>query len=288
MYYGIIIIKNPHDESQNMFIQNWNFGNDLVLRCGRVDHMHNSGDHIHQFCEFIFVREGEIEITVDGKCYVAGPGDIAVILPFSVHSFHTPKHVVQLICVCSNAFFTDFIPFNILCKKRTISVFTASTPLWSYLMNSGFYDSVNTKLVFSPDTDYDYINKLKSTFYLILSEYFSKAPIVDKSGTDNTLSKILIYINHNYCSDLSLESVGAALGYSPKYISNCLHALDGLNFKTLVNALRVEKAKFLLISTKKTNAEISAECGFTSQASFQRVFHDIVGQSPKKYGSLHK
>ena len=268
-----------------MIIQNWNFGNDLVLRCGHKEHEHNSGEHIHQFCEFVLVREGEIEITVDGKSYRAGAGDIAVILPFSIHSFRTPKHAVLLICVCSNAFFTDFIPFNLLCKKREISVFKASGPLWTYLIDSGFYDNTHTRLIFDSERDHDYIHRLKSTFYLILAEYFTKAPIIDKLATDNTLSKILIYINENYCSDISLETIGVALGYSPKYISNCLSMLEGLNFKTFVNSLRVEKAKFLLLSTNKNNADISAECGFTSQASFQRVFRDIVGQSPKKYSS---
>ncbi len=271
-----------------MFIQNWNFGNDLVLRCGHKEHEHNSGEHIHQFCEFVLVREGEIEITVDGKCYMAKSGDIAVILPFSVHSFRTPKHAVLLICVCSNAFFTDFIPFSTLCKKREISVFSASAPLWSYIIDSGFYDNTHTKLIFDPEKDNDYIHNLKATLYLILAEYFSKAPIIDNLGADNTLSKILIYINNNYCSDISLESIGLELGYSPKYISNCLSTLQGLNFKTFVNSLRVEKAKFLLLSSKKNNAEISAECGFASQASFQRVFRDLVGNSPKKYSSQRK
>ena len=271
-----------------MFIQNWNFGNDLVLRCGHKENQHNSGDHIHQFCEFVLVRDGEIEITVDGKRYMAKAGDIAVILPFSVHSFRTPEHATLLICVCSNAFFTDFIPYSMLCKKREISVFTASSPLWSYLIDSGFYDNTHTRLSFSPEKDCNCIHHLKSTFYLILAEYFSKAPIIDKLGADNALSKILIYINDNYCSDISLESIGTALGYSPKYISNCLGALQGLNFKSFVNSLRVEKAKFLLLSTQKANAEISAECGFNSQASFQRVFRDIVGQSPKKYSSQRK
>ena len=181
-----------------MFIQNWNFGNDLVLRCGHVESSHNSGDHIHQFCEFILVREGEIEITVDGRTYTARQGDIAVILPFSVHSFRTPNRVVQLICVCSNAFFAGFIPFSALYKKRSVSVFTASKPLWSYLIDSGFYDNVHTRLSFSQAKDGNYINWLKSTLYLILTEFFEKSEPIDNSVADNTLSKILIYINENY------------------------------------------------------------------------------------------
>ena len=250
-----------------------------------MDGAHNSGDHIHQFCEFILVREGEIEITVDGRCYKAKAGDIAVIPPFSIHSFYTPERVVQLICVCSNSFLTDFVPFGALSRKRSSSVFSASAPLWSYLIDSGFYDEVHTRLRFTTAEDADYANRLKSTFFLILTEYFSKTTVSDSTEADNTLSKILIHIDENYCSNISLRSIGNALGYSPKYISNCLNQLPGLSFKTFVNSLRIEKAKLLLLSTRKTNTEISAECGFTSQVSFQRVFRNMTGKSPKKFKS---
>ena len=268
-----------------MIIQNRNFGNDLVLKCNHVDGTHNFGDHLHQFCEIVIVREGEIEITVNGQTHTAVAGYIAVMLPFNVHSFSTPEHVVFLLCVCSNAFFTDFLPFSELCKKRSAAVFHASDALWSYLIDSGFYDNTNTKLHFSPKDDFNYINKLKATFFLILSEYFDSVPAVGDSEMVNTLSKIIIYINQNYDKDLSLESVGTALGYSPKYISNCLNTIPGLGFRTLINSLRIEKAKFLLLSTDKSNTDISFDCGFRSQASFQRVFRELVGTSPQKYRS---
>ncbi len=271
-----------------MIIQNRNFGNDLVLKCGHIDGMHNFGDHLHQFCEIILVRDGEIEITVNGETCIARAGDIAVILPFNIHSFNTPRHVVQLICVCSNAFFTELLPLKELCKKRSSAVFKASKPLWNYLIDSGFYDNTHTKLHFSLEKDHNYINKLKSTFFLILSEYFDSVPVIGESNVDNTLSKILIYINQNYDQELSLESVGAALGYNPKYVSNCLNMIPGLRFRTLINSLRIEKAKLLLLSTQKTNTEISFDCGFLSQASFQRIFREIVGVSPQKYRSEKK
>ena len=54
---------------------------------------------MHQFCEIEMVLEGEIEITVEGEVYTARAGDIAVITPFRVHSFNTPKRVKMLICV---------------------------------------------------------------------------------------------------------------------------------------------------------------------------------------------
>lgn len=266
-----------------MIIQNTHFGNTLELRCGHVDGVHNSGDHLHQYFEIELVVDGEIEITVDGQKHIARAGDIAVITPFRVHSFYTPSHVKMLICTFPTPFITDFLPFTEICRKRQNAVFSSSEHLWAYLINSGFYQNVRTKRVFDPVNDYNYIHKLKSVFYLILSEYFERSPVTGSAGVDNTLSKILIYIYESYDKDISLESVGAALGYSPKYVSGCFKVLAGFGFRSFVNSLRVEKAKTLLGSTDKNNSEIACECGFVSQASFHRVFREQVGLSPQKY-----
>ena len=267
-----------------MFIQQHNFGTDLELRCGHTDGVHNSGDHLHQYFEFELVLEGEIEITVDGETVTAKAGDIAIIPPFRIHSFYTPTYVKQLICVITNSFITDFIPFSEITQKRQTHVFHASKPLWDFLINSDFYNT-RTKKSFDLERDINYIHYLRSVFYLILSEYFNTVPVTGGNTIDNALAKILFYISDNFDKDISLESVGSALGYSPKYVSNCLKALQGFNFRSLINSLRVEKAKKLLMGTDKFSLEIAEECGFISQASFHRVFRELVGVSPQKYRS---
>ncbi len=266
-----------------MFIQSANFGNELILRCGHHDGIYTSGDHLHQFFEIILISGGEIEITVDGEVHIAHEGDIAIIPPYRVHSFYTAKHVKLLVCVISNRFLTDLIPLKELCIKRESSVFHASRHLWTYLNDGGFYGNTHTRMDLDAQEDYNYIHSLKATLYMILSEYFSTVPVTGSSTINNTLSKILIYISENYDKDISLESVGAALGYNPKYVSDCLKTLPGMGFRWFVNSLRVERAKNLLFTTNKSNPEITFECGFVSQASFQRVFREIAGMSPRKY-----
>lgn len=265
-----------------MFIQERNFGSYLAIKCGYKDGEHNSGDHLHQFCELEMVLDGEIEIGVDGVTEVARAGDIAIITPFRVHSFNTPKYVKMLICVFSESFVNDFIPLSVLCQKRASHIFHASEPLWNYLMGIEFYNTKG-KIDFDPVSDANYIHRLRATFYLILSEYFSAMPVTGASNIDNTLSKILIYISENYTKNITLESVGTALGYSPKYVSACLKAIPGGAFRTLINSLRVERAKSLLLTTDESNLNVAYECGFVSQASFHRAFLEHVGTSPKKY-----
>lgn len=265
-----------------MFIQQHNFGTKLELKCGHTDGIHNSDDHLHQFFEFEVVLEGEIEITMDGETVTARAGDIAIIPPFRIHSFNTPRYVKQLICVITNSFITDFIPFDEICLKRQTHVFHASEPLWAFIINSDFYNT-RTKKNFDPELDRNYIHYLKSVFHLILAEYFNTVPVTGGAIIDNALSRILFYISENFDKDISLEEVGAALGYSPKYVSNCLKALHGFSFRSLVNSLRVEKAKKLLNGTDMLSHEIAEECGFVSQASFHRVFRESVGMTPQKY-----
>ena len=267
-----------------MIIQNTHFGNTLELRCGHVNGVHNSGDHLHQYFELELIMDGEIEISVDGEKQVAHKGDIAVIPSFRVHSFHTPNHVKMLICTFPNSLLTDFLPFSELGKKRSASVFHATNDLWRYLTESGFYD-IRTKRTFDPKEDFNFIHKLRATFYMILSEYFEACPIIAGSGIDNTLSKILIYISENYNKDISLRTVGHALGYNPKYVSDCFKSIPGFGFRSFLNSLRIERAKNLLAKTDMNNLDIAYECGFVSQASFHRVFRELVKTSPQKYRS---
>ena len=270
-----------------MFVQQHNFGSETVIRCGHTNGIHNSDDHLHQFCEIEMILEGEIEITVEGKKHLARAGDIAVIPPFKMHSFYTPSYVKQLICVFSNSFITDFISLDELCKSREAFVFHASAPIWSYLMEIDFYNT-KTKLKFDPAKDAPYIHKLRSIFYLIIAEYFNTVKEISSSATDNTLSKILIYMSQNYTDNLTLASVGAALGYSPKYISNCLSMIPGIGFRDLINSMRIDKAKLMLVNTSLSVLDIACECGFSSLATFHRTFSNLVGTSPKKHRIKHK
>jgi len=52
-----------------------------------------------------------------------------------------------------------------------------------------------------------------------------------------------------------------------------------------MDALRVERACELLKYTDKSMEEIAAESGFSEARHMRRVFHEIVGTSPREYRS---
>lgn len=265
-----------------MIIQNTNFGNMNIIRSGVHDGKYCFGDHIHQFAELVWVLDGEIEMTVNGKTEMARKGDFTVINPFAIHSFYTPEYSKIHIAVISDSFIIGQITPDELYKERERAVFTPSDELLFFLFKKDYINLCLTQR--GVRNDNNYLHSISSLIYLIYTEYFNTVPTLSGSTGKNALSNILIYITEHYTENITLESVGTALGYSPKYVSNCISGLSGFNFRRLVNTLRVEYAKNLLINQKHlTVLDVAMQCGFSNERSFHRTFLDIVGTTPAAY-----
>ncbi|WP_317126271.1 helix-turn-helix transcriptional regulator [Spirosoma sordidisoli] len=85
---------------------------------------------------------------------------------------------------------------------------------------------------------------------------------------------------------LSVDKLGKHLQLSPKLISAVLNQHLLTNFNSYVNRYRIEAVKQRLsdpASDYLTLTGIALECGFNSQATFQRTFRQLTGLSPKEY-----
>ena len=57
----------------------------------------------------------------------------------------------------------------------------------------------------------------------------------------------------------------------------------GLDFTGYVSRVRIEKAKHMLLNPNLRVSEIAFAVGFQSLTHFNRVFKNIVGESPTEY-----
>lgn len=88
------------------------------------------------------------------------------------------------------------------------------------------------------------------------------------------------YLQQGY----SREACAAALNMPEHKLSSILNQCHQKNFNEFVNGFRVEEAKARLVDEPKTTAKIIAfETGFSSIASFNRVFKEMTGRSPTEY-----
>ena len=86
--------------------------------------------------------------------------------------------------------------------------------------------------------------------------------------------------------ELTVEKVGRHLHKPPKTVSAVLNGHAGKSFNQYVNEYRVEAVKRRMGVPEQpplTLVGLAFECGFNSQATFQRAFRSATGQSPGEY-----
>ena len=105
----------------------------------------------------------------------------------------------------------------------------------------------------------------------------------DKERLSQTRDSIAAYIDANYASDLSLQSISQALNYSEAYFCKLFKQCFGVNFSAYLNDYRIEKAKELLTNTDIGVKDISEACGYADSSYFARVFKRQTGQTPSDY-----
>ena len=263
-----------------MIVQHRNFGTQSIVKSGVHCPKHDFGNHIHEYSEILYVVEGSIESTVNGKTELLRAGDIAFITPFKVHSTFTPDSCKLVVCVVSNDYVYDMIPKEKLYRGYNTTSFTATPELKCYL-DSRFVE-IASRLHLLPEKEYTHI--IKACVHAILAEFISCAePGEDGSARSGVLASLLLYLNEHFREDLSLAKVSKELGYAPGYISHCLESLPNMNFSALLNSLRIDYAKKLVCETDLTNVEIAFESGFNSERSFYRAFLRHAGMTPGQY-----
>ena len=262
-----------------MIIQARNFGSSRVIRCGVHESTHNYGAHIHQHSELVYVLEGSIESTVDGKTETVHAGEAVIITPLRVHSTYTPQKCKIFICVFSNDFIVDLIPSNELYGGYENTVFTPTDALRKYIEEN--FINLATKYKYGNEIA---VRAIRAGLHLVMAEYTSTTVQSEEKQTINALSKVIMYLNKHFKEPITLASVGNALGYSAGYISHCMEHMSGMNFTAILNSFRVEHAKNMLLSSENhTNMEIALESGFSCERSFYRAFSRAVGMTPREY-----
>ncbi|RYZ36029.1 MAG: AraC family transcriptional regulator [Myxococcaceae bacterium] len=87
---------------------------------------------------------------------------------------------------------------------------------------------------------------------------------------------------------LTLSDVAHRLGTNETYASRAFNQGLGRNFNAVINAMRVEAVQARLASgEKKPVLELALEEGFSSKASFNRVFREHTGLSPTAWRKAH-
>ena len=100
------------------------------------------------------------------------------------------------------------------------------------------------------------------------------------------LRRVQAHIAKNLDRNLSLVELANIACLIPYHFIRCFRRATGCPPHRYLRVLRLEYAKMLLSEPGSSIANISLECGLSSQASFTRAFRTKVGISPASYRKL--
>ena len=100
---------------------------------------------------------------------------------------------------------------------------------------------------------------------------------------------VILRIDTDLTSDLSLSALAAFLNMNPSYLSTLFKKETGMTLTEYVNRQRVEHGLFLLNTTDMQIQTIAQYCGVPDVNYFTKMFKKLVGQTPKSYRqSIHE
>lgn len=241
--------------------------------------------HFHKCYEFVYVLSGKILATIDGTPITLRGGQSLFLSPYQIHSFDESDESVTFIVVFSENYIPRYCSTT-ASKKAKSPLFVLSENVKNFALSVMMPDTELTEpTVQLPEPN---ILEAKAALYAVCSDFFNQATFIDSSEQENTLTlKCLRYIEENYQSDISLESMSKAIGYNPEYLSRIFNKGLGIHFKTMVNQYRVEKARRMITDTKESMTTIALECGFQSLRTFNRAFTDLVNKTPSALRGNH-
>ncbi|WP_432666804.1 response regulator [Wukongibacter baidiensis] len=105
----------------------------------------------------------------------------------------------------------------------------------------------------------------------------------ERASSNSVVEKVRKYIDENYMNNISLSTIAEAIHVNSSYLSRLYKKETNKNITAVINEVRLEKAKDLLLSTDMKIYEIAESVGIENATYFSILFKKYTGYNPKDY-----
>jgi AraC-like DNA-binding protein len=155
--------------------------------------------------------------------------------------------------------------------------------LWGAQVDlSRLRDAYYRSRMLSPD-QYSGLICLLEIFAQQLSLTANQMMIQDTEAEPPMVRRARAYIARHHADPIVLNDVARAMHVSPYYFCKIFKKATGLTFTDYLARTRVENAKNLLLNPHLRVSEIAYTVGFQSLTHFNRMFHQLAGESPTRF-----
>nr|WP_317125664.1 helix-turn-helix transcriptional regulator [Sinomicrobium pectinilyticum] len=122
------------------------------------------------------------------------------------------------------------------------------------------------------------------------NRFYNRQFITRKTVNNDLVSQMEHYLDQYFHTDKTLKNgiptvndLAAHLKVSPRYLGDMLRAHTGQSTQSHIQQKLLEKAKYLLMATDLSVAEIAYQLGFERPQSFNKLFKQKTQQTPLRY-----
>lgn len=236
--------------------------------------------HWHPDVELCLVTEGLMTVGVDGQRVDLGPGDLALVASNGIHHYQKTARGSAHIMVIFRpevAGYPGIWPH----QRRVVQPFWRAT-------ETGVVPELLRQILEEYRRDDEFRATVVRGLVTQLCGLLDRGFTVEEAQTlaepvtlRHRMAEAITFVRSRFSTDLTLDEVAAHVNQSPWYFSRCFQRSCGTGFKAYLNALRVEEASRLLVTTDRTILDIALACGFSGSRSFQRTFRRVTGRAPR-------
>ncbi len=231
--------------------------------------------HIHTHLELIWMAEGASCANVDNKEFLMEQGDLFLAFPNQIHFYQDTTSLQGYLFIFSQDLFPDL-------KE----LFQNKVPASPIIKNSCLPKDTEKRLkkIMKKNNSDSTFDRIAAKGYLLalMGELLPLMSLIPAPSDHDSIKSVLTYCSENYTEPLSLEIISRNLHLNKYYISHIFKERMNIGFTDFVNSLRVEHACNLL-ERGCSITEIAFSSGFSSIRTFNRVFANTVGMTPREY-----
>ena len=232
------------------------------------------GPSIREYYIMHLVTKGKGKLIIDKKTYDVKEGDCFLVPPNLMTSY-TADSIDPFSYYWIG--FGGIDALELLIKAGFLSNDT-------YVIHPIHYDTILKRLinvtnVNSTDGTAEYV--LIGELYLIFADMINVSAV--HSNEAAYMEEALRFIKENYQKFITVSDIANHLGIDRTYLFRLFKKEINVSPIDYLISLRIEKAKLLLVNTKKPVKEISQLIGYSSYTSFVRSFKNKCKLLPSEY-----
>lgn len=231
--------------------------------------------HIHSHLEIIYASTGSSITTLDNQEFLLEDGDLFLSFPNQIHFYYDQRPVDGYMVIFSPDMFRDL-------KED----FHNKRPTCPVIKRTQLPSDIRERLAVitaknASDSPYDRICA-KGHLLALLGELIPLMDLIPVSADHDSIKNLMNYCSENYTENLTLDSVSKELHLSKYYISHIFKERMNIGFTDFINSLRTEHACELL-KKDVSITDVAFSSGFSSIRTFNRVFLENTGMTPRDY-----